>query len=717
MPFQHAVRYLSFGFTTKDQSENTLKYLTQLHQVMARTDRGVLRAEMCATLAVVLKELLDSEDPEMREAWHSFETNSVEAERFWRLYKSIYTLVKNWSRKSKHMVFCYDLMKTMKCIGGKDFYFSTVGEDFIPLLSEAVIGERHRDSCLQILSHYLRDLPKMYVDMDPERFTTAITSLIELILPKKGSPPRAGEAPVIVSILAEVSRKHIHFVAGQIELWLDHKSSSIDTRIVLLQVLSKMAREQEAEIAAHNYLLGPKVGIIIDEQQSNAVVRAAIECFPIIHCVTPDKQHRMRERIAMHTLSKDNLMSQIAITSLSDHLHRNPGANLVPILGNYVNILAIDELVISDVGVTFDNIRHIISAFLKYCPQGEAADQDGSGSERSGSTLASNVSGSHHARTYRSSSGAVLSHRNLHLMQMSPEGDPMNAIDWNMFRRVREHMFGICLMWCAHTEEALRQKAIDVMNAVNTREFRESEIRQLGDISNELSIPQHLIEDVEDVKDGVVRSLFWTSRLTDVLSKRHETYHRAIAWAWSRLSNRWNVFCDDEKPSVGEPGSQEWATCFLIWRNNLRFLCLSLRIPWTVTKTPVKDLKGNPTPPEPPCPVKTEAIDQFFEDCFNLIRCDVPDVDQATLNALEELSPCTFERLLVRLKIYENKKLVERIGARKAEKQFKTSLFLMEPVLDLLSRIYGQLAEPTDESRKRSMIHTLSELVRRMLLD
>ena len=114
-----------------------------------------------------------------------------------------------------------------------------------------------------------------------------------------------------------------------------------------------MAREQESEIAAHNYLLGPKVGIIIDEQQSNAVVRAAIECFPIIHCVTPDKQHHMRATIAMHTLSKDSPMVQIAVTSLMSDLHRNPGANIVPILGNYSNLLAIDELALSDVAATF----------------------------------------------------------------------------------------------------------------------------------------------------------------------------------------------------------------------------------------------------------------------------------------------------------------------------------------------------------------------------
>jgi len=292
-------------------------------------------------------------------------------------------------------------------------------------------------------------------------------------------------------------------------------------------------------------------------------------------------------------------------------------------------------------------------------------------------------------------------------MQMVPEGDPMVAIDWLTFRRVREHLFGICIMWCAHTGAEMRRKATDVMQGINTREFREAEQRQLGDLSNELEIPGLLQEGADE---GVVRELFWTSRLTAVLQQNHESYHRVLAWAWSRLVCRWNVF-GEGKPSVGMAGTQQWASVFLEWRNNLRFLCLSLRIPWN--RPPAKGQT------ELKCPVQPDAIDAFFEDIFTLIRSPVPDVPLATLNAVEDLHPCTLDRFLTRLRIYENRRLVERLGAKKAERQFRTSLYLSEPVLDLLARVYGQLATapPDDEQRRPQMIHKLSELFRRMLLD
>eukprot|EP00658_Telonema_sp_P-2_P006252 TRINITY_DN12391_c0_g2_i1.p1 TRINITY_DN12391_c0_g2~~TRINITY_DN12391_c0_g2_i1.p1 ORF type:complete len:184 (-),score=52.85 TRINITY_DN12391_c0_g2_i1:137-688(-) len=91
-PFQRAVGYLKFGFATPELTDTTLEYLSNLHQVMARMDRGVLRAEICNSLRLIFIALRDSSTESNRVSWHTFSLSS-QATTYWQLFSSIYALV------------------------------------------------------------------------------------------------------------------------------------------------------------------------------------------------------------------------------------------------------------------------------------------------------------------------------------------------------------------------------------------------------------------------------------------------------------------------------------------------------------------------------------------------------------------------------------------------------------------------------------------------
>ena len=114
--YARAHRQLEFGCDGVMQTNATLRYLQKLLEVMQSTDRGVLRAELCGVLGVVLPRVMGVRPYESQAAaWERF-TGTPVGTAFWGTYKGIYTLVSKWAKKSKHAVFSHHLLAKMTAL-------------------------------------------------------------------------------------------------------------------------------------------------------------------------------------------------------------------------------------------------------------------------------------------------------------------------------------------------------------------------------------------------------------------------------------------------------------------------------------------------------------------------------------------------------------------------------------------------------------------------
>ncbi len=134
-----------------------MRYLTGLLVAMKNVERGVLRQEICASLKDVFANILNPDNAPKKREWLAFLTRAKGVSEFWDTYNKIYETVAKWSKKTKHAIFCYDLLWKM-CVLHQDFawYSKKDRVDIFKLLVEGLKKDEWRNACLKQLGSFLR---------------------------------------------------------------------------------------------------------------------------------------------------------------------------------------------------------------------------------------------------------------------------------------------------------------------------------------------------------------------------------------------------------------------------------------------------------------------------------------------------------------------------------------------------------------------------------
>jgi hypothetical protein len=181
--YQRAISDFAFGFG-KERIDVTLEYLSKLFIKMKKIERGVLRQEICSSLKEIFRKLLDPADEILLQELDMME-NSDRASEFWDLFSNIYKIVAKWSKKAKHMSFCYDLMSQMSCLGNKDFFKNPEVEDMLPLLVSGFKKSENKLTFMNYARAYIAELNVAFIREDPTKFMDQIRDLLSNIFPKK----------------------------------------------------------------------------------------------------------------------------------------------------------------------------------------------------------------------------------------------------------------------------------------------------------------------------------------------------------------------------------------------------------------------------------------------------------------------------------------------------------------------------------------------------
>lgn len=114
VPYQRAAEHLDLSTHSAEQAAATLRYLAAVAAAMERVGRGVLRSEICSSLAAALSRLIEPADAQRKAEWASFCAGDGAAAKWWRAYAAAYEAALRWAaKKSAHAPFCYPLLVQM----------------------------------------------------------------------------------------------------------------------------------------------------------------------------------------------------------------------------------------------------------------------------------------------------------------------------------------------------------------------------------------------------------------------------------------------------------------------------------------------------------------------------------------------------------------------------------------------------------------------------
>ena len=169
---------------------------------------------VCDVSRVVFLRLLGSEE---RDVLEHCELESS----FWAVFARLYVIVSKWAKKTKHALFCYDLMVTMICFGPKDFFFSTNHDDVLKLIVGGLKKDDLRAGCIELIRNFcfggvlVRDVDPEFFREDMDAFTGQMRFIMAALIQKKKSIAES-ESTLIEEILIEIGRKHVHFLVTEI---------------------------------------------------------------------------------------------------------------------------------------------------------------------------------------------------------------------------------------------------------------------------------------------------------------------------------------------------------------------------------------------------------------------------------------------------------------------------------------------------------------------
>jgi len=295
--YQRAARLIHLSTHSAEQAGASLRYLKAVAAAMSRTSRGVLRLEVCRSLAQSLARLMAPADESAAQEWGEYCAGASAAE-WWSAYAAVYGHAARWAgRKAAHAPFCFELMARMLSLAsrahsGRDgaaFASHARHAQLLGLLWGALRREAQRLAVLPIAAEYLSALPSAFVADDladphpcapaplsplgPPRLTDSLASfsrlggapgesqlraLLGAMLPRRAAlGPK--EASHVQAALLALGRQP----AGGSSLLailrdgLRDAGTPLPTRALLLRVLATLADERPALVESARESLWP----------------------------------------------------------------------------------------------------------------------------------------------------------------------------------------------------------------------------------------------------------------------------------------------------------------------------------------------------------------------------------------------------------------------------------------------------------------------------
>ena len=302
VPYQRAVGMLELSTHSAEQAASTLRYLEALAAAMPGTDRGVLRAEICSSLASALDRLVDPADARRKGEWSDFCAGEGGAALFWAAYASAFEAALKWAKKLAHAPFVYPLLVRMVSLaadpasapGGAKFARGPRLGKIMSLLTAGLKKDALRPSCVRLAAAHITSFPADVVSeglAQPSSSTgQTIRALVAALLPRRATTPQH-EAPHTEALLRALGAAQPDgaYVLGLIRDALPPTSPySNAQRALLLRVLAALCESCAAAVAPHHKELTALVRPILarklggtDEEGSN-VLRATLLCLPYL---------------------------------------------------------------------------------------------------------------------------------------------------------------------------------------------------------------------------------------------------------------------------------------------------------------------------------------------------------------------------------------------------------------------------------------------------
>ena len=371
VPYQRATRLLELSMHSAEQASSSLLYLKELGAMMARTSRGVLRAEICSSLLESLARLMTPSESLRRQEWHEYCTSAgtqSAARDWWGAYQAVYAQLQRWAKKPSHSVFCYELMVGMISLacapssgeGGLGFADSKRQEELLRLLAAALKKETMRAASLPLAASFVASLPAPFLQRELATASTPLRLLVQAHLPRRHTPD-ASEAEATARMLLRLGEVQPRYVLGLIVDGLSPSSTTLSRgqRALLLRVLSNLAVVVPAAVAELRETLRPLLTPIVHVKEGGddgPLLSAALLCMPHVWSdATGERERDDLQRIANLITSNSRELSHSASLCLQTLMEMQPLRLMAPVL------LAIARMVLRCNGARATQLQRALS--------------------------------------------------------------------------------------------------------------------------------------------------------------------------------------------------------------------------------------------------------------------------------------------------------------------------------------------------------------------
>jgi hypothetical protein len=536
--FQRAVGYIEFGVSSPMQTQITTSYLQELYKEMKKIDRGVLRQEICISLAAIFTRIMNPADAARVQQYNHFLQLNRGVEEFNEVYSNIYERVAKWSSKSKHSLFCYELLLRMLVLTrDNNFFFQKKRFDVFTATVNGFKNKEFRPNCLELMRNYIRDLPTQFIQHDVTLWNNQMKLLCNALLPRgKTNKPTPEETPILTELLSEIGRKHTNYVVQEvIAPILQPKSDYFSKqKAIALRVLGQIAREKKQEVQGYIYQLGPLLAPFIEEMKNTKdekqimLLRAALTCFPFVRQPKAEHVQQTASSIISLTLHEDREISLLTSQCLTEFILLDINANFLPTMHSLVDLLlASSGLNPLDILKTVNNATVLLQQGIDYI-----------------------ASPQNNEKPFRPS-----------------------AQQWIA---LREHTEAVCLNKLTHPESWVRLEILRLLLKISAKPFEALE-NSLESGNPPPKLINFLLPNIFSEEQLPSNPEAFFTPLKSFLLKDLDQFRGIIATAFSQLYRSCVVLQQlDQGENPNDVQHEEWQPVF---NNKLLFLALTARVP------------------------------------------------------------------------------------------------------------------------------------------
>jgi len=275
--FAKAAEHLEISTHSAEQASASAKFLTVVAKAMASMSRGVLRAQLAASLRTLLSRLMDARTKALAREWRDFcSAGGAEVGAWWQAYTAVYEAAFKWAKKPTHAPFSYQLLVTMLALaalpdshpGGTAFATGARRSRMLSLLIGAK-KEPLRSACVPLAAQHVCALPAEAVRADLESGSSgggrdssadalSLRALVQSLLPRK-AVLLVSEAPHVEQLLLKLAtaQRDAQYVLQLVfeSLAMHQSGASPSQRSLLLRVLATLSAEEPTAVQPHRQAL------------------------------------------------------------------------------------------------------------------------------------------------------------------------------------------------------------------------------------------------------------------------------------------------------------------------------------------------------------------------------------------------------------------------------------------------------------------------------